>query len=414
MKKTILGAVVALLCSAVVFAEMDLAGGKLKFENTLTLIPGVITTNHYIEDLNGLHFDSINNTTEITLNTKFLDLYIEPKLRLYDTHYRNSNNSSYVHANGRYNYGCFSFNLNKWCITIKPFEKLWFGIWDDMYTKGSYHPVYDRYEEYGALGTTFTALFMPVEGLKITAGLPYSNNGESNYIYNFGYDVRHNEDGKYSDDTKPVVNIGVEYTFDESLCVAFIVRDLFFNKYYYYAVSEYKPYYSTILGFYASFNAKKWLDQNLTINAGYAFYADRKYILTGASTDLLSASVEWKNDSLILAAEGMFRLSQSKYTEVYNYEIEMPFNLAFKAGYNFNENWLAECYLSMNKYVEHYANGEMWFGISPEVTFTCNEHHKLRAGMNYNFYTDSWNSTKNKYEPGVSNFSVNLNWIYTL
>ena len=53
---------------------------------------------------------------------------------------------------------------------------------------------------------------------------------------------------------------------------AFIVNDLFFNKSHYrggkYANSDYKPYYKTNLGFYASFDANKWLGQNLTVNTG--------------------------------------------------------------------------------------------------------------------------------------------------
>ncbi len=407
MKKIIFGTAVALLCSAVVFAEMDFAGGKLTFENTMTLKPGVITTNQRDEELDGIHFGGIYNTTEITLNTEFLDLYIEPELKLYNSCGRNIDYTSYyTHAGEIYNYGYFSVILNDFNSTIKPFEKVWFGIADEMYTKGSYLPVSDSNVSYGALGTSFTALFMPVKGLKITAGLPGGN-----YIYNFGYDGRRNDDGKYSDDTRPVVKLGVEYTFDESLCFAFIMNDLFFNQFVSKTGIEYKPYY----GFYASFNAKKWLDQNLTINAGYAYYADGKYGLDNYNVGLLlSASVEWKNDSLTLAAQGMFRLSQSEYAKDYNYEIESPFNLDFKAGYNFNENWLAECYFYMDKYEEHYSAGEMWFSISPKVTYTCNEHHKFRAGMNYNFYVDRWNSAKDKYEDGVKNFSVNLNWIYTL
>lgn len=51
---------------------------------------------------------------------------------------------------------------------------------------------------------------------------------------------------------------------------AFIVNDLFFNKSHYkdgiYPDSDYKPYYRTTLGFYASFDANKWLGQNLTVN----------------------------------------------------------------------------------------------------------------------------------------------------
>ena len=39
MKKIILLVAVTLLCSALVFAEMDLAGGTLEFENELTLTP---------------------------------------------------------------------------------------------------------------------------------------------------------------------------------------------------------------------------------------------------------------------------------------------------------------------------------------------------------------------------------------
>ena len=53
---------------------------------------------------------------------------------------------------------------------------------------------------------------------------------------------------------------------------AFIVNDLFFNKSHYkggiYSNSDYKPYYKTNLGFYASFDANKWLGQNLTVNTG--------------------------------------------------------------------------------------------------------------------------------------------------
>ena len=191
MKKTILGAVAALLCSAV-FAEMDLAGKT-------------------------------------------------------------------------YNHGMFNYRLNDYAITIKPFEKVWFGIRDKMYTKGSYLPVSDSNVSYGALGTDgFTVLYMPVEGLKITAGLPSLRN----YIYNFGLDTSYciDKDGKYTYKTRPVVNSGVEYTYDESLCFAFIVNNLFFNKSHYEDGSDHKPFYRTTLGFYASFDANKWLGQNLTVN----------------------------------------------------------------------------------------------------------------------------------------------------
>ena len=264
MKKTILGAVAALLCSAV-FAEMDLAGGTLTFVNKLD---------------------------------------IEPVL----------------------------------------------------YTKGSYLPVSDINVSYGALGTDgFTVLYMPVEGLKITAGLPSS---VYNYIYNFGYDTFacKDKDGKYTDKTRPVVNSGVEYTYDESLCLAFIVNDLFFNKSHYNGGSDYKPFYRTTLGFYASFDASKWLGQNLTVNTGYTF----------------------------------------------------------KAGYTVNEKWLAECYLNINKYKEHSSAGEMYYSINPCATYTYNEHHKFRAGLNYNFFTDRWNNTEQKYEDGINNFYVNFGWTYTL
>ena len=281
MKKTILGAVAALLCSAV-FAEMDLAGGTLTFVNKLD---------------------------------------IEPVL----------------------------------------------------YTKGSYLPVSDSNVSYGALGTDgFTVLYMPVEGLKITAGLPSS---VYNYIYNFGYDTFacKDKDGKYTDKTRPVVNSGVEYTYDESLCLAFIVNDLFFNKSHYNGGSDYKPFYRTTLGFYASFDASKWLGQNLTVNTGYTFMADKKYYLSDYAVDLLSASVEWKN-----------------------------------------EKWLAECYLNINKYKEHSSAGEMYYSINPCATYTYNEHHKFRAGLNYNFYTNRWNIKEQKYEDGINNFYVNFGWTYTL
>ena len=280
MKKTILGAVAALLCSAV-FAEMDLAGGTLTFVNKLD---------------------------------------IEPVL----------------------------------------------------YTKGSYLPVSDSNVSYGALGTDgFTVLYMPVEGLKITAGLPSWNS----YIYNFGYDTYYciDKDGKNTDKTRPVVNSGVEYTYDESLCFAFIVNDLFFNKSHYEDGSDHKPFYRTTLGFYASFDANKWLGQNLTVNTSYTFMADKKYYLSDYAVDLLSASVEWKN-----------------------------------------EKWLAECYLNINKNEEHFSAGEMYYSINPCATYTYNEHHKFRAGLNYNFYTNRWNIKEQKYEDGIKNFYVNFGWTYTL
>ena len=47
MKKTILGAVAALLCSAV-FAEMDLAGGTLTFVNKLDIEPVLYTKGSYL------------------------------------------------------------------------------------------------------------------------------------------------------------------------------------------------------------------------------------------------------------------------------------------------------------------------------------------------------------------------------
>ena len=271
MKKTILGAVAALLCSAV-FAEMDLAGGTLTFVNKLDIEPVLYTKNRTNSDLDGIHFSEINNTTEITFKTDLIDLNIEPAMYIINGFGRNSSTKSYAHAGKTYNYGQFYCARIDYAITIKPFEKVWFGISDEMYTKGSYLPVSDSNVSYGALGTDgFTVLYMPVEGLKITAGLPGS---VVSYIYNFGCDTSYciDKDGKWTDKTRPVVNSGVEYTYDESLCFAFIVNDLFFNKSHYrggkYANSDYKPYYKTNLGFYASFDANKWLGQNLTVNTG--------------------------------------------------------------------------------------------------------------------------------------------------
>ena len=344
------------------------------------------TKNRYDSDLDGIHFSEINNTTEITFKTDLIDLYIEPEMYIANGFGINFNNSDYyAHAGKTYNYGQFDCWLSDYAITIKPFEKVWFGINDKMYTKGSYRPVNDSNVSYGALGTDgFTVLYMPVEGLKITAGLPIN----SNYIYNFGYDTFgcKDKDGKYTDKTRPVVNSGVEYTYDESLCLAFIVNDLFFNKSHYKDGSDHKPFYRTTLGFYASFDANKWLGQNLTVNTGYTFVADKKLDLSDedllpdyavgfldCAADLLSASVDWKN-----------------------------------------EKWLAECYLNINKNEEHFSAGEMYYSINPCATYTYNEHHKFRAGLNYNFFTDRWNNTEQKYEDGINNFYVNFGWTYTL
>lgn len=428
MKKTILGAVAALLCSAV-FAEMDLAGGTLTFVNKLDIEPVLYTKNRYDSDLDGIHFSEINNTTEITFKTDLVDLYIEPEMYIANGFGINLNNTKYyAHPGKTYNYGRFNCWFNDYAITIKPFEKVWFGISDEMYTKGSYLPVSDINVSYGALGTDgFTVLYMPVEGLKITAGLPINN--INNYIYNFGYDTSacKDKDGKWTDKTRPVVNSGVEYTYDESLCLAFIVNDLFFNKSHYKDGSDHKPFYRTTLGFYASFDANKWLGQNLTVNTGYTFKADRKYDLSDYSllpdyavgfldcaVDLLSASVEWKNEKFNFAAQGQFRLTKSEYAKDMGYEILIPYSLAFKAGYTVNEKWLAECYLNINKNEEHFSAGEMYYSINPCATYTYNEHHKFRAGLNYNFFTDRWNNTEQKYEDGINNFYVNFGWTYTL
>ena len=413
MKKTILGAVAALLCSAV-FAEMDLAGGTLTFVNKLNIEPVLYTKNQSDSDLDGIHFSGIYNTSEITFKTDLVDLYIEPEMYITNGFGRNSSTKSYAHPGKTFNCGMFRYSLIDYAITIKPFEKVWFGISDEMYTKGSYLPVSDSNVSYGALGTDgFTVLYMPVEGLKITAGLP----GEvGSLIYNFGYDYHAclDKDGKRTDKTRPVVNSGVEYTYDESLCFAFIVNDLFFNKSHYKDGSDYKPFYRTTLGFYASFDANKWLGQNLTVNTGYTFMADRKYDLSDHAVDLLSASVEWKNEKFNFAAQGQFRLTKSEFSKVYGDEISNPYSLAFKAGYTVNDKWLAECYLNINKYEEHSSNGEMFYRISPCATYTYNEHHKFRAGLNYNFYTDRWNNTEQKYEDGINNFYVNFGWTYTL
>lgn len=411
MKKTILGAVAALLCSAV-FAEMDLAGGTLTFVNKLDIEPVLYTKNQSDSDLDGIHFSEINNTTEITFKTDLIDLYIEPEMYIANVFGINYN-SNYAHAGKTYNCGPFYCVLRDYAITIKPFEKVWFGISDEMYTKGSYLPVSDSNVDFGALGTDgFTVLYMPVEGLKITAGLPSRNS----YIYNFGYDTYYciDKDGKNTDKTRPVVNSGVEYTYDESLCFAFIVNDLFFNKSHYEDGSDHKPFYRTTLGFYASFDANKWLGQNLTVNTGYTFVADKKNYLFDYAADLLSTSVEWKNEKFNFAAQGQFRLTKSEYAKDKGYEISNPYGLAFKAGYTVNEKWLAECYLNINKYEERNSSGEMYYSINPCATYTYNEHHKFRAGLNYNFYTNRWNNIEQKYEDGIKNFYVNFGWTYTL
>ena len=155
--------------------------------------------------------------------------------------------------------------------------------------------------------------------------------------------------------------------------------------------------------------------------------ADRKYDLSDESlhpdyavgfldgaVDLLSASVDWKNEKFNFAAQGQFRLTKSEYAKDMGYEILIPYSLAFKAGYTVNEKWLAECYLNIYKNEEHFSAGEMYYSINPCATYTYNEHHKFRAGLNYNFFTDRWNNTEQKYEDGINNFYVNFGWTYTL
>ena len=251
MKKTILGEVAALLCSAV-FAEMDLAGGTLTFVNKLD---------------------------------------IEPVL----------------------------------------------------YTKGSYLPVSDSNVSYGALGTDgFTVLYMPVEGLKITAGLPSSGSK----IYNFGFDTSDciDKDGKYTYKTRPVVNSGVEYTYDERLCFAFIVNDLFFNKSHYrggkYANSDYKPYYKTNLGFYASFDANKWLGQNLTVNTSK----------NGMS--LLDLNCARKEQTSCLLLSGTFvRCCKSFYPPYHIHNIRTA---ATNFVYNFALNSVTPLKILPHSYTQHH------------------------------------------------------------
>lgn len=399
---------------------MDLAGGTLEFENELTLTPVQnfknVSSTSETYDYDGLRFGRIDNTTEIRLTTPFIDVYLKPSMYICNYFGYNNTFTSYLHKGEKYNDGRFFLSLNECDITVKPFEKVWFGFQNEFYTPGSYLPVTEKNVSYGALGTDFSLLFMPTEGLRITAGLP-----SGNYIYNFGYDTRLNKDGKYTDETKPTINTGIEYTYDESLCFAFTIRDLLFNKFYYqdYNESYDNPYYTTIFGFYGSFDANKWLGQDLTIHAGYACMANNSYPFSPLeyNSDCLSTSIEWKNDWLTLAAEGIFRLTLSEYTKRTSspeQQIRNPYNLAFKAGYNVNRNWLTECTFLVDKYAEHYSSGENCYSVIPEMTYTFDDHNQFSAGFNYAFWTQRWNTSKAQYEDGQKTFSLNLGWTYKL
>ena len=162
MKKIITVLAAAALASSLAFAD----GLKLSFYNKLYQEDAILDHYDNGEDDDGdsetvTDFPALKERMFVEVKSDRVDAMVKATFKFDDL------DGSHFGFVGSY--------VNDWYVEFRPVEVLSLGMHDQIYSDGSYLPVYDDNLWAGNIGSNgFTVAFKPIENLRIAATVPFS------------------------------------------------------------------------------------------------------------------------------------------------------------------------------------------------------------------------------------------------
>ena len=311
-----------------------------------------------------------------------------------------------------------------WYIEFNPFKIVGFGFSDELYTEGSYLPVWDDNTAAGNYSTNgFAVLIRPVEGLSFGAGFDFP-------ALMFG-----------GDDAADAYNfaIGVDYTND-AFAIGGSIRHIGVDDDYKYT----DDYEALQVGVFASIKAIDKLVINFGIthsksgdaglgevtflnpNTGYwqdDVVGDEWVSITGGTgiygENILQAGVSYDAGKFTIAADLAFNFDGDYdhgyeddfwWRGGYDFYTAVDFALGLTDKLTLDIKGLAlldfgdETVVKGNDATKR-RGIDPTFGIYPKIEFALNDHHTLAGGLILQSCTDS--------DYGYTEFALPVSWKYT-
>lgn len=259
--------------------------------------------------------------------------------------------------NGR-NFGVAWDDID-WFVEFRPVEKLSLGFHEDIYSDGSYLPIYDDNLSTGNFGSDgFTVIFRPIDGLSVSATAPFGGEDDVNFF-----------SGKNEDDSDMKFNVGfgISYAWGELFSAGASVQDA--------ADSDQRAF-----GIFAQ--VAPLAEQELVIRAGYSYSKEK-----AAGFDDLSISEEFGvfGENLLSAAAeysaGAFGVAAEILANLDDKDSDYDLYVACTAAYDFTESFTAN--VTGILLVDNSSDGQKpVIGVNPNIGYVYG-NHSFEAGINY-------------------------------
>ena len=219
-------------------------------------------------------------------------------------------------------------------IEFRPVDFLGIGFHRGYAVAGSYLPCLEKELDAANIGSDFGLFVRPIEGLVVAGGL--------DFISIFG-----------SDDEKPLVNFGAEYTLGEVAVFGAAVRNVASND-------------DRSFGVYASYFGL----EGLTVNAGFTYNGLlEEYNVAG---NLLNAAVMFNKNGIGIFANAVFAVGGEE-------DFENELYAAANISYMFETGLFANVY---GGYSSDFDNDDSWaVEVSPGAGYSINEHNTVGASV---------------------------------
>ena len=286
-----------------------------------------------VEDDSDTSFAGIENKTSFEFTSEKVDAFLE--LSFWSDKATEGDDDYFAIGTGGFDFGD-SY------IEIRPFEHVGFEFHEKIFTAGSYLPVWDDNASTGNIGSDFGLVIRPVDGLIIGGGLDFVSK------------VAH-------DDENPIVNFGLEYA-SEDFAVGGAVRNVAGENDFSFGV------FASILSV-----------ENLTLNFGFAYNDAVEPDVGTVEGNLLTFGGSYEQDAFHSAWDFATNFTDSD-------DQEYDFYIAAALGYNFTENFSADCAFAtvLDGESDDDKKADERFNVNPSITYTVG-NREFGAGVNIFF-----------------------------
>ena len=233
--------------------------------------------------------------------------------------------------------------VDDYFIEFRPVSLLGIGFHKGYNAAGAFLPCLDSEIEASNFGSDLGVFIYPLEGLVISGGVDFIS-----YL------------GK--DDTKPLVNFGAEYTFEELISFGAAFRNVASDD--------------CTIGAYASFTGV----EGLTLNGGFTYNGEiEDFNIAG---NLINAAVMFDKDAIGIYADVVYAAGgdEDDSNELYT---------AVNVSYQITDPLSASLYGS---FTNDFDNDDSWcIGINPNVSYDLNEHNSVGCGVYVNIMKEAKN-----------------------